>query len=278
MSLFPSTSINKRDKIYMCVIIVKKAGMAMDSVTYETVQACWQANPHGAGFMYAREKKVHIFKGFMSLDALWGALAVAKVQASEPLAIHFRIATSGGVNKGMCHPFPLVPDTKKLRSTAVVCTAALAHNGVLGSGSETLSDTALAVRDMLHHNLFVDGVRKNNKKVIDFIDYYTEGSRLVWLFGCGSMNFFGQWNEKNGLLFSNMHWDRAPLFDGGWQCFYDCAKCGKKLEKSEVGPLCWTCLDAWEATGTDHCATCGKVLDSETDEDLPVCSSCLWSM
>lgn len=263
----------------MCVIIVKKAGVSMDCVDYETVRACWQANPHGAGFMYAREKKVHIFKGFMTLDSLWEAIAVAKVQENEPLVIHFRIATSGGVNKEMCHPFPLVPDTKKLRSTSVVCTAALAHNGVLGCGSDTLSDTALAVRDMLHHSLFVDGVRKNNKKVIDFIDYYTEGSRLVWLFGCESMNFFGQWTEKQGLLFSNMHWNREPLFfEDSWNCFYECAKCGKKLKKSEAGPLCWNCWDTWEATGMNHCAKCGAVLDPDIDDDIPVCAQCLWSM
>ena len=259
----------------MCVIIVKKAGVSVDLLDYGVLSACWDSNPHGAGIMYAREKKVHITKGLMTLEALIEAIKKANIQEKEPLVVHFRVATSGGINKGMTHPFPLVPDVKKLRSTSLVCNAALAHNGVLGSGSYSLSDTALAVRDLFHHELFLDGVRKKTKKVLDFIDYYTEGSRLVWLFGCGSLNFFGPWHDRNGLLFSNMYWEKNWYFKDLKELdFFDCVKCRKALRADEDGPLCWACFDEWAASGQDNCALCGRLLDWSEDDEGPICSIC----
>lgn len=257
----------------MCVIIVKKSGISVDMLDYNILATCWDSNPHGAGIMYTREKKVHIIKGLMTLESLLEAIDNARIQENEPLVVHFRVATSGGVNRGMTHPFPLVPDVKKLRSTSITCAAALAHNGVLGSGSDSLSDTALAVRDIFHHELFLDGVKRKSKKVLDFIDYYTEGSRLVWLFGCGSLNFFGPWHERNGLLFSNMYWERLSFFDE--PTFFDCAKCSKTLKKDETGPLCWDCIDEWDASGRDNCAICGHPLDLSEDDLGPVCSVCM---
>lgn len=260
----------------MCVIIVKKAGISADMLDYNVLAACWDSNPHGAGIMYAREKKVHIIKGLMTFESLLEAIDNANIQQNEPLVIHFRVATSGGINRGMTHPFPLVPDVKKLRNTAITCTAALAHNGVLGAGSASLSDTALAVRDIFHHELFLDGVKRKSKKVLDFIDYYTEGSRLVWLFGCGSMNFFGPWNEKGGLLFSNLYWEKNWYFNDLQESeFFECVKCGAPLMEGAGGPLCWDCLDAWGASGRDNCAVCGHKLDWSKDDDGPVCSVCL---
>lgn len=260
----------------MCVIIVKKAGISVDVLDYATLAACWDSNPHGAGIMYARGKKVSIVKGLMTLEALIEAIDGANIQQSEPLVIHFRVATSGGVNRGMTHPFPLVPDVKKLRSTSITCGAALAHNGVLGSGSASLSDTALAVRDLFHHDLFLDGVRRKSKKVLDFIEYYTEGSRLVWLFGCGSLNFFGPWHERKGLLFSNLYWEKDWYFtDTREPEFFECVKCGAPLAGDNPGALCWTCYDAWGASGRDNCAVCGHKLDWSEDDEGPVCSVCL---
>ena len=47
----------------MCIIVAKEIGIEMPSM--ETLERCFQANPDGAGFMWADGKMVHIRKGFM---------------------------------------------------------------------------------------------------------------------------------------------------------------------------------------------------------------------
>jgi hypothetical protein len=93
------------------------------------LKACFEANPHGAGFAYERGGKVHVSKGYFSFKPLWRALR--KVE-DRPVLLHFRYATHGSKSAANCHPFLL----------ANGCAAA--HNGVLDidvEGDMTDSET-----------------------------------------------------------------------------------------------------------------------------------------
>ena len=50
----------------MCIICVSKSGVRHPSDI--TLHAMFRRNPHGAGYMYARDGKVTIHKGFMNIE------------------------------------------------------------------------------------------------------------------------------------------------------------------------------------------------------------------
>ena len=56
----------------MCIICVSPENVRQPD--RNTIANMFCRNPHGAGYMFARDGKVHIRKGFMSLSGLLNAL------------------------------------------------------------------------------------------------------------------------------------------------------------------------------------------------------------
>ena len=91
---------------------------------------CWNKNPHGAGFMFNDNGKVIIKKGYMNFDDFYNELIrtdTKKYLKNRGLVIHFRIATSGLIDKGNCHPYPLSSVNDDLRNT--FCISFIYING-----------------------------------------------------------------------------------------------------------------------------------------------------
>lgn len=185
----------------MCLIIVSKEGKKAEE---SIIKSANTSNPHGIGIMYINKGRVHINKDFRSVTSFlkWYRQSLPNV----PHAIHFRYATSGEVNKGMRHPFPVTDNRKAIKATNVSCDMAVAHNGIIQKYSypkAELSDTAKFVVDVL--------ARKDIRNNITCPDVYAEvngfvlGSRLVVFQSNGNMLFWGSWEEdkETGLLFSN---------------------------------------------------------------------------
>jgi len=123
----------------MCILLFKPSSI---NLTKSTLKECFKNNPHGAGFAIpnTKQESVEIEKGFFSFRSFW--LRFKEVQALNlPMIIHFRVATSGVIDRNNCHPWRI---TKKY---------AMAHNGViqgkLGITSEKTSDTGLYVKHIL---------------------------------------------------------------------------------------------------------------------------------
>ena len=86
----------------MCIIVYKPQGRKLPNV--ETLRACWDNNPHGAGMMWPDGNSVRIQKGYMSWDAFEEALFDLSERVDlvdTPVAFHFRIATHGSVKPGV---------------------------------------------------------------------------------------------------------------------------------------------------------------------------------
>ena len=113
----------------MCVIVAIPAGTEYPSD--ETLKACWNTNPDGAGFMYADGKQVIIRKGFMKWEDFAEALDAEMIPKESAVVMHFRIATSGKVQPKCCHPFPISSDKEDLQDTAIESRFGIAHNGVI---------------------------------------------------------------------------------------------------------------------------------------------------
>jgi predicted glutamine amidotransferase len=143
----------------MCVIAVKKKGIAMPS--NDSIKAMWEANSDGAGFMYALDGQVFIKKGFMKLTDMTKAILSLEKNLMKkgtdltnvPMVMHFRITTHGGTSAGNTHPFAITKNEKMLTETDVVTDLGLAHNGIIHSvdttNALTLSDTMVYITDVL---------------------------------------------------------------------------------------------------------------------------------
>jgi hypothetical protein len=170
----------------MCIAIYKPADKILSQ---ETLKECYDANPDGAGFMYAQNKKLHIEKGFFSYDSFYKAY---KEHEHKQAVIHFRIKTHGKIDTTNCHPF------------AVNNAIGFVHNGIInGFGDTNHSDTIgfnNAILQPLVHKwgnlaLFQD-------PIIDLIEGRIGYSKLVFLDRHGNHKIM---NEGKGL------WD-----DGVW--------------------------------------------------------------
>lgn len=116
----------------MCIAVHVPADI---EITEDILRECFRSNPDGAGVMYTDGNKVYIQKGFMKVDEF--VEAFKKIPSKFERSFHCRIATSGKIEEGCCHPFPIVPDMKEMKNTKIVCNGGVAHNGVITWASPT---------------------------------------------------------------------------------------------------------------------------------------------
>lgn len=194
----------------MCIIAAKPAGIAMPSD--ETIETMWYANPDGAGFMYAKDGRVQIEKGFMSLDAFTSALARAAKEtdlAATGVVLHFRIATHGGTKPENTHPFPVSGSMAALRKLRVTTDLGVAHNGIIRTvipRDKNTSDTMEFIASEL--SLLYKGCPKfyEDKNLMQLVEELC-GSKLAFLLGDGSIHTVGRFNECGGILYSNYSYE-----------------------------------------------------------------------
>ena len=185
----------------MCIIFSKPAGVAFPSIT--TLKACWERNPHGAGFAVATGKHVYIRKGFMT----WDEFAAIDFDGLEDHAcvFHFRYATHGSMSPGNCHPFPIVGNLKRTDATVDV---AVAHNGVI-LGQQTskndYSDTMCYIENSIApYYKQCKGKGKMYTSVKRRANLLAEtGSKWSFLYSDGTIVNVGDGIECDGVWYSN---------------------------------------------------------------------------
>lgn len=197
----------------MCIAIYKSEGVTLNESTLEN---CWDANSDGAGFMYAEKGKVVIEKGFMTYEAFRRAY---DPHASRQLALHFRIATHGGVNAENTHPFRISD------------TLGMIHNGIINRVNcdidKKMSDTWHFAEKFMkpYENFWQEPEYK------ELIEAYIGFSKLVLLSGDGDFEIY---NEKEG------HWNTDCWFSNtSWQT--KSYSYGKKSKSKSIG--------AWNGVG-----------------------------
>ena len=192
----------------MCVIVYKPKGVAMPPL--ETLRACWEHNPDGAGLMFPAGGRVRWKKGCMEWEAFERALRpVAELRDSRelPVALHFRIATHGGVKPGCCHPFPVCKDYGRMREAEGSCGVGFMHNGTL-AGLETragVSDSMAFAAGVLSPLRAMCGDLVSDGRAARLLAASTQGSRFLLMDGAGGVAVFGRWFAEDGVLYSNLN-------------------------------------------------------------------------
>ena len=186
----------------MCIICVSKAGERQPTKA-ELVQM-WNRNPDGAGYMYAKNGRVHIHKGFMSFNEFYRNLRNENLTDSDPVVYHFRIATQGGINPQMTHPFALTSDLNKTQALDVLCQLGIAHNGIIeltSDGDKVFSDTAKFIAGYLTR-IIRKQADVRDAACLEIIEELA-GGRWALLDKSGYIATVGKWESYRGLMFSN---------------------------------------------------------------------------
>jgi len=180
----------------MCIAIFTKKGKV---ITKEHLKNCFENNPDGAGMAYIERGKVHIKKGFFNFNDFH---SVYKEHAGKTdMLVHCRIATSGGISAGTCHPFPLSKSYKEMRSADTFCESAMVHNGIITKCNPPkdaiYSDTMKFVHDILvDTNYNSIGTQRLIK---DYIGY----SKIAILSANSPEILIGDWLNVDGIMYSN---------------------------------------------------------------------------
>ena len=184
----------------MCIIALKPEKVRLSR---EQLQIMWDANPHGAGFMYAHNGEVKVVKGLMTMDAL--VAAMEEVGPLRKMVLHFRIKTHGAISPEMTHPFwvnegklamvhngvirPLVHKTTELISDTAIFAKTLASN---------YTDPLLAVKSSFHREM---------------MEAYIGYSKMVFMDGTGETwilnEHLGEWNKN--VWYSNLKYKTPAL-------------------------------------------------------------------
>lgn len=197
----------------MCIICVSPSGTQQPSV--QKLYTMFKHNPHGAGYMFARDGKVYIHKGFMDFPTFLDAVNGEHFTAADSVVYHFRISTQAGINPEMTHPFPLANRRALMRVLDLGCSCGIAHNGIIRLTSDPknrwLSDTAIFITDYL-----TKIIRKpedlRNQKVLDKI-YYLAESKFAIMDASGYVATVGDFVKEHGNLYSNRSYEPYGLYN-----------------------------------------------------------------
>lgn len=193
----------------MCIIAVSNKGVRQPSL--DELKQMFRSNPHGAGYMTARNGRVEISKGYMTWDEFARAINYEQFTDDDSVVYHFRISTQAGVNPQMTHPFPLTSDIRKTKVLELACPIGVAHNGIIQLTTDRrdkeYSDTAHYIAEFLR--FFVRSADDlHDERILDAIER-TTNSKWALMDSTGYIATVGHFIEEDGVLFSNGTY-RAP--------------------------------------------------------------------
>lgn len=197
----------------MCIICISESGVSQP--TEKQIRTMFERNPHGAGYMYARDGVVTIHKGFMDCDEFLKQIRRESFTDSDAVIYHFRISTQGGVNREMCHPFALSKNIEDMKHLDVQAKIGIVHNGIIplttNRRDTEYSDTAHFIAEYLPALIRkVSDIK--DPMVLDIIGELIQ-SKMAFLDGMGFVSIVGDFiREDNGLIFSNSTYKERPQY------------------------------------------------------------------
>jgi hypothetical protein len=181
----------------MCIAIYKEVGQPVQKK--RMYKRCFDKNPDGAGFAWFNEDKSVwvVKKGFMTFKAFWKTFnrASRKFNFKEKqLLVHFRVGTSGNRKGPDCtHPFPVTDDLAEMRELKFETEFLVAHNGVIGPGWATASDTMMGVKDYI--DLLWD--KRDDERALALWKEHLKFDKCRWFIAEGKkVNLFGTWVQS----------------------------------------------------------------------------------
>lgn len=195
----------------MCIIAISDKGIRQPNDS--EFREMFTSNPHGCGYMFARDGKVYVHKGFMNYKEFCKAVASEHFTDDDVVVYHFRISTQGGVNREMTQPFAFTNNIVKTKALDVRANIGIAHNGIIPLTTDhtdkEYSDTAHFIAEYLP-NLFKKTADIHNPFLLDIIEEVIK-SRMCFMDGYGLIETVGSgWiTDDSGIIYSNSSY-KAP--------------------------------------------------------------------
>lgn len=211
----------------MCIIAIKKANQPLPEG--KIMETMFKNNSDGSGFCYCMNGEVRIQKGYMTYESFSEAIkkVAEKIDTyANPMIFHFRIATHGGVNPALCHPFQMSKRISELKFTEVTTNLGIVHNGIISINTrKETSDTMEYITRNLYKRYKRDREFYKNKKIRKAILAEIGNSKMAFLDSKGNVYTIGDFIEDNGILYSNSSYkERDFFFDFTWGDYVDYEK------------------------------------------------------
>jgi len=203
----------------MCLIAVKELGADLPKDEHLKNGASNNSDGCGIAFWKNNTSEIMIKKDFENVEKLLEFIH-SNIKREDACIIHFRQATSGLVDIGNRHPFPITKNKELLRKPEVICKLAVAHNGVLSNyGShKKYSDTQKFILDILAE----DSVKNNleSEAIRKLINAFLGNDKLAILNSQGTIYLFGDFEKEKGIYYSNYSYGWASFFKKGKYDYY----------------------------------------------------------
>ena len=203
-------------RLKMCVIAIASER----NLTEEELENCFKNNSDGAGIAWATpEGKVHVEKGFMTLEELKSFYHDLPL----PHVVHFRVATSGEVNREMTHPYAMTPKSE-LSISGNLDVPVLFHNGVIFDWKNLLVNmvTSKQIEAMPKgpmNDTRTAAIMASIPSIGDDILAVLSG-KFVKVSPDGYITRWGDFEEVNGVYFSNDSYKRVTyVYTKGNYCY-----------------------------------------------------------
>lgn len=187
----------------MCVIITTPG--LRHRPTLEQLELCEETNPHGSGVAWLTGKRVEYIKGLRA-----GEIHSLLNKVVSPAIVHFRIASVGGVNAQLCHPFPITHRAELRRNGRA--RAVLFHNGTWSEWSAAADHFGIA----FPKREAVSDTRVAAALVARFgFDWMKRWEYCRWaVLSAAGIQRLGQWTRIGRCYYSNTYWRRTN--PNGW--------------------------------------------------------------
>lgn len=221
----------------MCIIAVRPKGK---KISDEYFKNCFENNPDGCGFMYAKNGMVYGKKGIMSLKEFMRE--EKKIPDNVTVVFHFRISTHGGITPKLTHPFPLSSSFEKMHKLEWYSDYGVAHNGIFTkvTAPEGESDTEVFISNILKPLQDLSKIKDNSlidKYYDDIICSAVGSSKLVIMTKSGIAKMYGDgWvNGDDGCYYSNSSYSysKTSTYDYWYGKDSDYAKYGVPSKSKE---------------------------------------------
>jgi len=197
----------------MCIIVAKDKLHSLPKEKY--LENCFTNNPDGAGFMYVKNDKVIIDKGYMTYKSF-----IKKYRKlcrknnnfnNKALIMHFRIGTAGANSRENTHPYPVTYDKNLLHKTYYSTDLGVAHNGIITSynpqdDDKTTNDTQNFIIKYIYPLYKNYPKFYKNKYIMEGIEKITN-SKFAFLNNKEEIYLVGKFEtDEDGVKYSNSNY------------------------------------------------------------------------
>lgn len=256
----------RQRNVWRCTICVAIA--ATEKIPdLSILQDCESHNRDGGGIAWLtpkKEGKKRLVRWKKGLTAVQMHDLIESENIDPPCLIHFRIATVGGTDKSLCHPFPVsrrAPDALE-----GVASRVLIHNGHWDNWcSKTLWG-------LITSNGGVPGGKWSDSRAMawltshfgdEILKFIPAANKIATLDSDGAVLMYNDFTKDDGAYYSNTYWKRRPTvlapvrhfreWEGGSDYSYS-PRDYTESYKSGSSDL-WGASELWK--DTEQCVGCG---------------------